>query len=230
LDHGARQGLFGDIRPVRFTGTALDITDRKEAEDHLRILVNELSHRVKNTLAVIQSITDQTFKTGTEVNGIRLALAGRLQALAETHTLLTLSKWESVDLATLAERAVGHLARNGDARFSVVGPRVQLTSKASLSLGLVIHELSTNAAKYGAWAVSDGVVTVKWHVTKTDVVLEWTETGRTDVMAPGRTSFGTKLIDQVIDYDLGGEVVRHYRPSGLSCTITVPIDNTLTGP
>ncbi|WP_264666903.1 ATP-binding protein [Azospirillum fermentarium] len=221
---------FDGARPVRFTGTALDVTAQKEAERHLRILVDELSHRVKNTLAVIQSLTEQTFRTGDGVDGIRQALTGRLQTLADAHTLLTLSKWESVDLGTLAERVAGHLAVPGDGRFHVAGPPARLTAKASLAFALVLHELCTNAAKHGAWAAAGGTVAVEWRITADDVVLEWTETAATAVSPPTRFGFGTRLIAQAVDYDLDGTVTREFPPAGLRCTVTVPAYRALAAP
>lgn len=213
---------FDGERPVRFTGTALDVTGQKEAERHLRVLVDELSHRVKNTLAVIQSLTEQTFRTGGAVNGIRQALTGRLQALADTHTLLTLSKWESVDLATLAERVAGHLATPGDGRFVMAGPPARLTAKASLAFALVLHELCTNAAKHGAWAATGGTVAVEWRILGDDMVLVWTETTAAAVAPPTAFGFGTRLIAQAVEYDLDGAVTREFRAEGLRCTVTVP--------
>lgn len=218
---------FDGERPVRFIGTALDVTDQKEAEANLRIMVDELSHRVKNTLAVIQSLTEQTFRSGTGMNDVRQALAGRLQALAETHTLLTLSRWESVDIAALIERTVEHLVTKGDARLSLAGPQARLAPKASLALGLVLHELSTNSAKHGAWARDGGRVAVSWHITSDDLVLEWSETGRVGLTPPARIGFGTQLINQVVEYDLDGVVTWNFRPGGLLCVLTLPLYKAL---
>jgi PAS domain S-box-containing protein len=133
------KAYFDGERATRFTGTAFEITQQKEAEAHLRVVIDELSHRVKNTLAVIQSITEQTFKTGGEVQAIRGALVGRLHALADTHTLLTGAKWESVDFMDLIERSVGHVV-DGDPRFIVAGFPAKLTPEASLALALVMND------------------------------------------------------------------------------------------
>jgi two-component sensor histidine kinase len=154
----------------------------------LRVLVDELSHRVKNTLAVVQSITEQTFRTGSDSSAIRQALIGRLHALAETHTLLTRANWESVNIAELVERATNHLAVAEAGRFVTDGPDVKLTPKASLALGLVLHELSTNAVKHGAWASGQGSVTVCWRLAESNLVVEWEET-TADSVVPPKTAF-----------------------------------------
>lgn len=213
---------FESERPLRFTGTAVDMTEQKEAERHLRVLVDELSHRVKNTLAVIQSLAEQTFRAGSDVTGIRQALTGRLQALADAHTLLTLSNWESVDLEILAGRVAGPLATKDDGRFTMLGPPASLTTKASLAFALVLHELCTNAAKYGAWSVAGGNVALAWHISGDNIVLDWTESVPTLVTPPARFGFGTRLIRQAVEYDLDGEVARDFRTEGLRCVVTVP--------
>lgn len=213
---------FEGERPLRFIGTTVDVTEQKEAEHHLRVLVDELSHRVKNTLAVIQSLAEQTFRAGGDVTEIRRALAGRLQALADAHTLLTQSSWESVDLATLAERVAGPLATAGDGRLTMLGPPVSLTAKASLSFALVLHELCTNAAKYGAWSAVGGSVALAWRIAGDNVVLDWTESVATAVIPPVRLGFGIRLIRQAVEYDLDGEVTRDFRADGLRCVVTVP--------
>ena len=219
------KAYFDGDRPVRFTGTACDVTGQKDAEAHLRTVIDELSHRVKNTLAVIQSITEYTFRAGTDVDAIREALSGRLRALAEAHTLLTRSMWESVDLVDLVDRSVGRSAVGG--HFSAGGPPAKLTPKASLALGLVLHELATNAAKHGAWASDSGRVAVQWQVTGGELVIQWSEAGLVGLAPPGSTGFGTRLINQAIEYDLDGEVARDYQAAGLQCVIRVPVAKTL---
>lgn len=219
--------LAGEQRKAR-------MLDRRKAEKlnkseaHLRVMVDELSHRVKNTLAVVQSITGQTFRTGSEIDGIRQALEGRLQSLAATHTLLTLSDWESVDLANLIERSVGHLAKHGDGHFEAVGPDVRLNPKAALALGLVMHELSVNAAKYGAWATEDGIVSLNWRVAEGKLVLEWREMGLAGLSQPDRKGFGTRLITQSVEYDLDGDVEQFWRPDGLHYALSIPTANAFT--
>jgi two-component sensor histidine kinase len=214
--------LAGAQRKARIL-ERLKLEEQKEAKAHLRVMVDELSHRVKNTLAVVQSITGQTFRTGSEIDGIRQALEGRLQSLAETHTLLTSSNWESVELTRLIERSVGHIGKHGDARFRSAGPNVRINAKAALALGLVLHELSANAAKYGALTTEDGIVSVNWRVDDGKLVLVWTETGLTDLCPPDRKGFGLRLITQSVEYDLDGEVEQFWRPEGLHYALTIPV-------
>jgi PAS domain S-box-containing protein len=221
------KAYFEDARAVRFAGTVIDLSDQKQAEAHLGVMVDELSHRVKNTLAVIQSITAQTVRGSTEISSIKEALEGRLQTLADTHTLLTLSHWESVDLASLVERSVGHLGQEGDAHFSMDGPEVGLTPKAALALGLVLHELAVNAAKYGAWAMEGGDVALAWRVIGDKLTLNWTESGLEGVKAPVRKGFGTRLMTQAVEYDLDGEASQVWRPQGLDYVLTVPVGRAL---
>lgn len=204
-----------------------DITARKESEAHLRLLVNELSHRVKNTLAVIQTIADQTLRDSDQIGPFRDAFIGRLQALAETHTLLTASKWESVDLISLVRQTLGHMDANSGLRVHIAGDIASLTPKASLSIGMTLHELSTNAAKYGALSVENGHVDIIWRVVGDDLVVEWDESGLTGIAPPTRKGFGTKLIHQAVKYDLGGTVDYDYRPSGLRCRLSVPSRSAL---
>jgi two-component system CheB/CheR fusion protein len=133
--------------------------------------------------------------------------------------------WESVDLVDLVDRSVGRSAVGG--HFSAGGPPAKLTPKASLALGLVLHELATNAAKHGAWASDSGRVAVQWQVTGGELVIQWSEAGLVGLAPPGSTGFGTRLINQAIEYDLDGEVARDYQAAGLQCVIRVPVAKTL---
>lgn len=215
-------------RAVRFIGAVIDVTRQKEAEIHLRVMVNELSHRVKNTLAVVQSITEQTFRSGAALGDVRQDLAGRLQALADTHTLLTQSNWQSVDLASLIGRCVGHLVPERDARFRSEGPEVGLKPKAALALGLVVHELGVNAMKHGAWSVDGGMVTCRWSVMDGHIRIEWSETGMTGLEPPARRGFGSQLINQAIAYDIAGEARLTWRPEGLLYELKAPVGSGLS--
>jgi PAS domain S-box-containing protein len=224
---GRGKAYFEDARSIRFIGITIDVSEQKEAEAHLRVMVDELSHRVKNTLAVVQSITAQTFRGRNEISGIRESLEGRLQSLADTHTLLTLSHWESVDLASLVEKSVGHLGKVGDPHFSMSGPELGLTAKAALALGLALHELSVNAAKYGAWSTEQGAVALDWGVSGDSIEMEWIESGLKDLTPPARKGFGSRLMTQAIEYDLEGEATQIWRPEGLRYALTIPLANAL---
>jgi two-component sensor histidine kinase len=201
-----------------------DITQRKAAEEHLRLVINELGHRVKNTLAVIQVIADQTFKTGGDLESIRSAFQGRLKALAETHNLLTAAHWESVDLAALVDHAVGDLRGASCERVHAAGEALKLIPEASLAIGMTLHELYTNAVKYGALATETGSIDMRWRLNGDALIIDWQEQGGAEITPPARKGFGTAMIDQSIEYQLGGQVVREYRPDGLHCTLTVPLE------
>ncbi|WP_264598741.1 sensor histidine kinase [Rhodoblastus acidophilus] len=221
------KAYFDGARAVRFTGTLVDVTEQKEAEAHLRLLVNELAHRVKNTLTVVQSITERTFRGGGGVDGIRQALGGRLQALADTHTLLTLSNWQSVDFGSLVSRSTGHLVRDDSARFRMDGPTLALAPKAGVALGLVLHELGVNAVKHGAWSVEGGSVSCLWAIENQTFRLEWSESGISGLAAPTRKGFGAQLVNRFVAYDLKGEARQIWRPEGLLYVLKAPIGNTL---
>jgi two-component sensor histidine kinase len=182
---------------------------------------------VKNTLAVVQSITEQTFRAAADGPGVKTALLGRLQALARTHTLLTQAKWESVHLADLVKRATDHVAIGNAGRLDAGGPEVRLTPKASLALGLVLHELSTNAVKHGAWASDRGLVSVHWRIADGELVVEWNEEGVEGAGPASAPGFGSRLIRQAVHYDLGGHVADEYGASGSRCVVRTPVLTTV---
>lgn len=205
-----------------------DITARKRAEAHLCLVNDELSHRVKNTLAVVQSIAEQTFKSGVDFGSSLAAFQGRLMTLADTHTLLTDARWESVNLSALVDLSVGHL--NEGARVDAAGEIIRLNPRSALAIGMTFHELSTNAAKYGALAVDGGWVEVRWRVEADELIIEWSERGGRAIGPPARKGFGSRMIDQAIGYELGGEVLRDFRRDGFYCLLTVPLEAVLAGP
>ncbi|MCW2317304.1 PAS domain S-box-containing protein [Rhodoblastus acidophilus] len=216
------RAYFVEGRAVRFIGAVIDITAQKESETQLRVLVNELAHRVKNTLAVVQSIAEQTFRGGTALETVRKTLAGRLQALADTHTLLTQANWRGVEMAALVARVAGAVAPRDDGRFEAEGPPLPLRPKAALALGLVLHELGVNAATHGAWSVPGGKVACRWRRDGSAVAFEWSETGMTDLTAPARRGFGSRLIKQAIAYDVAGVASQEWRPEGLLYSLNIP--------
>lgn len=216
------RAYFVEGRAIRFIGAVIDVTEQKDSEVRLRNLVHELAHRVKNTLAVVQSIAEQTFRGGTDVAEVRNALMGRLQALADTHTLLSQASWQSVDLAALVERVAGRLVPDDDGRFAVAGPSVQLRPKAALALGLVLHELAGNALRHGAWASPRGKVACRWSRIDGAVQFEWSETGLENLTPPKRKGFGARLITQAVAYDVAGKASQTWRPEGLLYLLVLP--------
>ncbi len=192
-----------------------DITARKRAEQHQQLLLQELSHRVKNTLAVVQSIASRSFGHGRSLAEARQAFFRRLQALAHAHTLLTASNWEGASLKELVEAELRPYA----GRAEITGRDIRLTPKETLTLSLVLHELATNAAKHGALSVPQGRVTIGWDLARSrqgmGLHLNWHEQDGPAVRPPERHGFGTVLVEQAVAYDLQGRARLDFEPSGL---------------
>ena len=206
-------------------GAASDITARKQSEEHLKLMVDELNHRVKNMLATVQSIVAQTFRGGTQEEA-RAAFEARLFALSHAHQLLTREHWEGVDLSELALQILEPFkSRSGEAdRFSVSGTDIRLKPKLALSLGMAFHELAGNAAKYGALSNSAGRVSLAWQRRPEDRLrLVWRERDGPRVHRPRRRGFGSRLIERGLANDLGGTVRLDYDPRGVVCVIEMPI-------
>jgi len=203
----------------------VDISGRKQAEAHRELLLAELNHRVKNTLAVVQSIANQTFKGKHVSPEAKTAFEGRLIALSRAHDLLTASNWENAALDVLAAdtlRASGASER----RIAMSGPRVLLQPRQALALAMALHELFTNAAKYGALSNETGRVNLVWKrsaAPQPRLTLIWREHGGPPVAPPKTQGFGTLLLERALAKDLDGEVTTEFRPEGLICTITAPI-------
>jgi two-component sensor histidine kinase len=219
------RGVFNDDGVcIRVLSTALDITARKRDEDHLRLMVNELNHRVKNSLAAVQGIVTQTLRRGAAPEAVRHALTARLVALAKAHDVLTDARWSGADLKQIAEQSAEPYGSLGDNPFDISGPTVTLPPRTAIALALAFHELATNAAKYGALSVAGGSVRVRWNATNRpdglQLDLEWRETGGPPVTQPTTSGFGTRLIQRGLAADLGGKVQLDFEPSGLVCTIS----------
>lgn len=211
-------------------GAASDVTVRRAAEEHLRLMVNELNHRVKNSLATVQAIAAQTLRKGEIPEDTRQALVSRLVALAEAHDVLTAQKWSGADLADIARQAAAPYARlDGASPFDIEGPSVDLPPKMAIALALAFHELATNAAKYGALSSPGGRVRIAWSIAGAGVArtlrLEWCESGGPPVEPPRRTGFGTRLIERGLASELNGAVALHYRPAGVCCTVEAALED-----
>jgi two-component sensor histidine kinase len=213
-------------RLVRWFGTNTDISGEREAAARQQLLVDELNHRVKNTLATVQSIAAQLLK-GTPDAELREAFDGRLVALARTHDLLTRGSWESASLRDLLLQEFAPYQSEEGTRFVVEGPDLGLNPKAALTLGMAFHELTTNAAKYGALSKPAGQLRVTWEVPRASgpraLRLKWVETGGPPVTKTRHKGFGSTLIERGLSLDLGGEVRVAFDPSGLICTMEIPL-------
>ncbi|MET3665225.1 PAS domain-containing protein [Caulobacter sp. 1776] len=214
--------FFGpDDKPRRFVGAVVNITDRKRAELHLRLLVNELNHRVKNSLATIQAIAAQSFTGARALDQAQEAFSSRIVALAEAHDLLTRENWEGAELHDVTAR-VAEL-HGGPARFDLSGPAIRLSPKTALSLSMALHELATNAVKYGALSTPDGRIRLAWDLCpdpgaeRLDLV--WTETGGPPVKPPTVRGFGSRLIERGLAAELSGSATIDFQPEGVVCRI-----------
>ena len=202
------------------------VLERKRTEEHQRLLINELNHRVKNTLAIVQSIAAQTLKGEDVGPQTRRALESRLAALAAAHDLLTTEHWETASLRQVIVKA-GLGCGAGADRFDVAGPSLRLQPQTAVSVAMAIHELCTNAVKYGALSVEGGKVTVHWRADGPEddrrLTLVWRETGGPPVSPPSRRGFGTRLIERGLASDLGGTARIEFAPEGVVCTVEAPL-------
>jgi two-component system CheB/CheR fusion protein len=216
LELGAIDGKRLVLESVR------DVTERKTWEKSQEMMMAELSHRVKNTLAVVQSIASQTLRTSDNAEEFSERFEGRLQALAKSHRLL-LDPWEGADIGALArEQLEAHLSGDGS-RLELNGGAVRLSPDVAVPMGLVLHELATNAAKYGAWSAARGKVTLSWsngeRHGKPTVTLVWREQDGPSVKAPAKHGFGSRLIESAIP---NARVRREFNSDGVACTIEAP--------
>ena len=218
------QGIF-DVNGgcVRMIGTALDVTARKEAEEHQNLLAREVDHRARNALAVIQSIIRLT--RARNVDDYVAAIEGRIKALARAHTLLSDSRWHGADLATLVGEELEPY-RSGD-RVSVDGPGISLQPSTAQGLALALHELATNAAKHGALSSVGGKVKLTWRLQPDALIFDWAESGGPQIAQPTTRSFGLRVIRASIEQQLSGTTKFNWDPGGLHCTFWIPRQGTV---
>lgn len=209
---------------VGLTCAAVDITERKAGEDHLRLLMRELTHRSKNLLAVIQALARQTSRHAGSLENFLEEFSARLQALSRSHDLLVQEEWHSASLHDLARSQLGHYLDSEQPRISVEGPNVHLKPEAAQSLGLALHELAVNAAKYGALSNTAGRVDLLWDRDPAGdgIVIRWLERGGPKVEHPKKHGFGTLAIQRNLSRALEADVDLNFAEAGVSCTITVP--------
>ncbi|WP_445500796.1 PAS domain-containing sensor histidine kinase [Microvirga sp. G4-2] len=208
----------------------VDISERKRAEEQQRLLIDELNHRVKNTLATVQSIATQTLRSAADLSTFAGNFEPRLLALSKAHDLLTRHSWTGVCLHELIRQELTPYSGDAASRVRLGGPDIMLEPRVGLALGLVLHELTTNAAKYGALSPGQGRVTVHWTIEETRsglgnvLQIDWIESGGPAVTPPVKRSFGTRLIKRSVTHDLQGTVKLDFEPSGLRCTLELPLD------
>lgn len=216
---------------VGLTGAAVDITERKESEAHLRLLMRELTHRSKNLLAVIQAMARQTAKHAGNVERFLQRFSERLQALARSHDLLVQESWHGASLDDLVRSQLGHYLDRKNSQVSIEGEDVQFKPEAAQSLGLALHELATNAAKYGALSRVRGRVHIAWKRLPREqgsaIELQWTESKGPKVSGPKRRGFGSMVIEHNLARAIEAEVSLTFDPDGLKCRMIVPAQHIL---
>jgi PAS domain S-box-containing protein len=202
-----------------------DITERKANEERLRVLVDELNHRVKNTLATVQAIAHMSFRKDEPIADARAEFTSRLHALSGAHDLLTEEKWMGADIMSVVDRALRAFRLTDETRFHVAGPRIRLSPRAALTLAMAVNELATNAAKYGALSAPEGSVQIVWGRFAKDqideIVFKWIERDGPEVSMPdGSGGFGSTLLERILPGDFQGEADLEYMPEGMRYTLT----------
>ncbi|HEV2555459.1 MAG TPA: PAS domain S-box protein [Bosea sp. (in: a-proteobacteria)] len=215
-------------RPQHFISVFRDISERKTAQEHQRFLLSELAHRSKNLLAVIQALASQTIRSVDTLSGFRDRFMDRLQGLAKTQDVLVNQAWVQGDLAQLVAGQLDLFNTLGDGRIETGGPPVSLPADAAQAIGLAIHELATNAIKYGALSGPHGTVELRWQLVNEhspSLRLSWIERGGPPVTPPSRTGFGRVVVERMVSSAVSGRVSIEFRPEGLVWVLDIPSQN-----
>lgn len=223
FSYAAIRNTGGGISGIFVQG--MDRTESFRAQRRQRLLLDELNHRVKNTLSSVQSIATQTFRQAQDPNAARAAFEARIIALSKAHDLLSDRKWSDASLKTLVDQ---ELAAYDNVRRTVHGPEISLNAKSAIAFAMVLHELVANAARHGALSQPGGAVSVIWSVADKGgasfLEMNWSERGGPDVHQPVRTGFGTRMIERTVRGELAGEFSCDYAKAGYSCRLRVPLD------
>ncbi|MDR7124276.1 HWE histidine kinase domain-containing protein [Pseudotabrizicola sp. 4114] len=231
-----RTGMGADLAEFGRAGRALDAfmdlltsarAKRREAEQQRELLMHELDHRVKNLLATVQAVARQTFR-GADPEAASRIFAERLAAMGGAHKLLMNNPWQSARIRDLILAAIAPFEDSREPRFALSGPQFEIDAKAAMAISMGLHELCTNAAKYGALRERSGRIVVSWQITdapEPDFALTWEERNGPTVTAPTHKGFGSTMIEQVMAMQINGQVTMTYEPSGLHCRITAPLTN-----
>lgn len=217
---------------IGLTCASVDITERKEGEAHLRLLMRELTHRSKNLLAVIQAMARQTARHAGSISGFLDQFSSRLQALAASHDLLVNESWHGASLHALVRSQLAAYI-DGDERVMFDGPNVELKPEAAQNLGLALHELASNAAKYGALSVPEGRVNIRWDRGENDtegaIEIDWRESSGPKVKSRRKHGFGSMVIERNLSRALDAQVTMAFAANGLHCHIVIPASQILAG-
>lgn len=204
-----------------FIGFLRDISQRQEASERQERLLRELNHRVKNMLSVVLAIAHQTAGSSADIETFQEAFTGRLETLAQGHELLVASEWQAVDIAELASKLLGAEAEAG--RATIGGEPIMLSANRVIGLVLVLHEIYTNAVKYGALAAPSGRIDLDWRIENDEAIVCWRESGVTGVVRPERQGFGHQMIAMTARADLQGSAEFDWRDDGVVVTIRFPV-------
>ena len=213
---------------IQHFASLIDLTRHKEEQAQSRMLIDELNHRVKNTLTTVQAIVTQALRNSSDAAEIRESIESRLLALSRSHDHLTRENWESAGLQDIVKEALEPfgIANGRSERFRVTGDNVRFPPKSALALGIAFHELATNAAKYGAFSGDSGCIRVGWEIEPTPagdrLVITWTEENGPPVTTPSRKGFGSRVIERGLALELGGTTRLDFRADGVVCTIDIP--------
>ena len=219
-----------DGKAERLISIMVDITERKKAEDHIKFLLLEVSHRAKNLLSVIQAIAGQTVRTAGSLEEFETRFGLRLHGLAASHDILVSQSWQGAPLAELVRLQLAPFAEVGSSRLELVGPNVVLAARAAQGIGLALHELATNAAKHGALSIPTGNVRVSWAFEDVGahprpLRLSWAEMGGPPAAAPSKRGFGYVVIERMAASAVSGEATMEFAPEGLRWVLSIPAAN-----
>jgi PAS domain S-box-containing protein len=224
--HKARIVVVDGMVAEVVIGTIRDMTERKLAEEHQRLLLREMNHRVKNTLATVVSIANQTAPTASSIAEFMGSFRARVQAFSGAHDLMMQNAWTSASLQEVIERTLAPYIERSPKRVLLTGPTILIPHSPAVALNMVFHELATNAAKYGALSSREGLLSVSWSLdvgeTGSILNLRWEEMGGPQVNEPSRSGFGSRLIKRTLA-TLGGQAMVHFAPTGFDCWISLPL-------
>ena len=224
---------FGDTagKPTRMLFTSIDVTQTTRQEEHIRFLLREVSHRSKNLLAVIQAMATQTGRNSPDYAAFQVRFSQRLQGMAASHDLLVNEDWRGVDVATLVRAQLRPFADESGGRLELAGPQLLLKPEAAQSLGMALHELATNATKYGALSVPHGKVDISWQTTQSEGVsrfrLTWEESGGPGVVTPTRNGFGHIVFDRMIKQALNATIDWQYPQDGIVWSLETALEHVV---
>jgi two-component sensor histidine kinase/PAS domain-containing protein len=217
------EGVGLERKPVAIAGASRDLTKLKQAEGMQRLLLNELDHRIKNTLATVQAIAGSTIRSSRTMDDFQQAFNGRIATLSKTHSLLTDNEQKFVPLRQLLKNELEIYEDGEGHRIILVGPDVMLPAHVSVSFAMAIHELTTNALKYGALSVLGGVLRVSWALDGTRLIMKWGESNVPITRQPTRVGFGSQLLRRLLPHQLGAQVGMKFAPDGLKADISIEI-------